>query len=342
MIPVDYTVEKFYEFNGGVKYSRYLNNYQGSCYICKEGLSWLKKKRCYYLVEKNYICCHNCGWKGSSTDWLIEITGKTFKELLIDSKEYDKLPSSFKKEEVQRRVNDEILPKDSINLLDRKQVEFYVKEQSVVDALKLICKRRLFHAINRPKSLLLSLTDFVHKNRLVIPFYNRNKEIIFYQTRAIYPDDTKPKYLGKVNSPKSLYGIDSIDSNSDNILIFEGPINSFFMKNSVAVCGIQENSHEHLTALQTEQLRAFPLHKRVWVLDSQWIDRASHTKTGTLIEQGEQVFIWPRESGEKYKDFNDIAVDQKKNEINIDFVLSNTSSGLKAKMLLGNIKCSRK
>jgi len=272
----------------------------------------------------------------------LKLPVKTFKELLIDSNEHDKLPASFKTEEPQKRVNIEILPKDSINLLDKKQVEFYIKEQSVIDALKIISKRRIIHAVNRPRSLWLSLTDFVHKNRLVIPFYNRNKEIIFYQTRSIYPDDTKPKYLGKVNCPKSLYGIDSIDSNTDNILIFEGPINSFFTKNGVAVCGIQENSHEHLTALQTEQLRAFPLHKRIWVLDSQWLDKASNTKTSILINQGEQVFIWPREFGEKYKDFNDIIIDQKKNEIEIDFVLSNTSSGLKAKMLLGNIKCSKK
>ena len=343
MIPIDYIVNKFYEYSGGVHFNKFSNNYQGSCYICKEGKSWLKKKRSYLLIEKNAVCCHNCGWYGSSVTWLMEVTGKTFKEILQDSKGYDNLPSSYTEDTKPTLViKNEPLPKDSINLLDKSQVLFYKNERVVIDALKLISSRGLVKAVNRPRSLWVSLTDFTHRDRIVIPFYNRSNEIIYYQSRTIYPDDERPKYLSKVNTVKPLFGIDSIKEDIDHIFIFEGPINAFFTRNSVAVCGIQENSQTNFTAMQQEQLRQYPLHRKIWVLDSQWKDNASLSKSNILADQNENVFIWPKEYGEIYKDFNDIAIKEKKNEITADFVLENTFSGLKAKMALCNIKNSRR
>jgi len=274
---------------------------------------------------------------------VIEVTGMTFKELLQDSKGYDNLPSSYTEDAKPLLiVKNEPLPKDSINLLDINQVSFYKNEQVVIDALKLIKNRNLFKAVNRPRSLWVSLTDFIHKDRLIIPFYNKSNEVIYYQSRSIYPNDDRPKYLCKANSQKPLFGVDQISDSIDYIFIFEGPINAFFMKNAVAVCGIQENSKNNFTHIQQEQLRLYPLHKKIWVLDSQWKDNASLNKSNILINQNEKVFIWPKSCGEKYKDFNDITIDQKKNEVDIDFVLENTMSSLKGKMALSTIKSSRK
>ena len=272
----------------------------------------------------------------------MEVTGKTFSEVLQESKEYDHIPTQYKETDLKRVVNVDYLPKDSINLLDTHQVEFYKNEKTVQTALELIASRNLLKAINRPRSLWVSLNDFVHKDRLVVPFYNRINEIIQYQTRSLYPDDGKPRYLSKIGTPKSLFGIDKITNDIDYIFIFEGPINAFFTQNSVAVCGIQENSKNNFTALQAEQLKQYPLHKKIWVLDSQWIDEASYKKTSILIEQNESVFIWPKDYGSTYKDFNDIAIKEKKNEIDINFVLNNTYTGLKAKILLSSIKSLKK
>jgi len=53
----------------------------------------------------------------------------------------------------------------------------------------IIKSRRLDTAINRPDNLYASLTDKVHKNRLVIPFINEKEEIEFYQTRTVTTSD---------------------------------------------------------------------------------------------------------------------------------------------------------
>ena len=342
MIPNDYIVQKFYEYNGGVKYLKFQRTYQGSCFLCKEGKSWLKKKRCYFLTEKNVVCCHNCGWYSGVVDWLKEVTGLTFNQLLEDSKGFDVTPSEVETLTEKKVFVISDLPQDSINLLDKSQILFHKENKTLQSALKLLVERRLINAVNRPKTFWLSLTDFVHKNRLVIPFYNRDNKVCYYQTRSILSDDVRPKYLSKVNAEKSLYGIDSIDPDNDNIFIFEGPINAFFMKNGVAVCGIQENSKSSFTQLQKNQLLAFPFHTKIWVLDSQWIDTASLSKTSILLDQNERVFIWPKDVGTTFKDFNDICINKKENEVLSNFVLSNTYSGLVGKIKLAEIKRSKK
>jgi len=179
----------------------------------------------------------------------------------------------------------------------------------------------------------------VHKNRLVIPFYDKDNTIVFYQSRTILNDELRfyPKYLSKVNSDKSLFNINNIDTALESIFIFEGPIDAFFVKNSVAVAGIQENSTNTFTKLQEEQISSFNLFKKIWVLDSQWNDMASRKKTKKLIDQGQTVFIWPEKMGKSFKDFNDYCVTKTLDSISTEFILENSFSGIKANLLMVEI-----
>ena len=80
--------------------------------------------------------------------------------------------------------------------------------------------------------------------------------------------------------------------------------------------------------------------KRVWVLDSQWLDNASRKKSKILLDQGETVFIWPREYGTIFKDFNDIAKKLNLSEIPERFILDNSFGKLKGNVKLGFINYS--
>ena len=238
LVPQEYTLQKFYQYAGYPKYKKLSNTYNAGCPICREGKSWLKKRRCIYIVKDNVICCHNCGWYSDTIKWIQEVSGMSFNEILNESKEFDILPLDLLKETDTKPVKEikiEKLPKDSINIFDVNQLEYYKDNQAVVDALKVIKKRKIDEAINRPDTLWLSLSDRVHKNRIIIPFYDENNEIIFYQSRVIYNNDLKlyPKYLSKVNGEKSLYNINKIHHDLDYIFIFEGPIDAFFIKNGL-------------------------------------------------------------------------------------------------------------
>jgi hypothetical protein len=342
VIPQDYFVQKFYQYTGIPKYNKITNTHQGCCPICREGRSWGRKRRSYYILKDNVICCHNCGWYSSPTKWVESVSHMTYDEIIKESREYDILPLDLLSEE-EKPANKPLivskLPKDSINLFDKHQVDYYKDTPIITNALTLLKQRRLDTAINRPDSLWVSLTDKVHKNRLIIPFYNDQNEIIFYQSRVIQEKDLKfyPKYLSKINSEKSLYGINKVSSSLDYLLITEGPIDAFFLENGIAVAGIQENSSASFTNLQQSQLLPFKLLQKIWVLDSQWLDTASRKKTEKLTKQGETVFIWPEDIGTLYKDINEMCVAQGRDKIELDFIINNSVSGIKAELMMVNI-----
>lgn len=340
-LPEDFVIVKFYELGYYPKYNKFNNVYQCSCPICKEGHSLGKKRRCYYVPKNDNVFCHNCGWSSKPFKWIKEVSGMSDAELITELKEYTPDVDSFiDSSEPLRVINAETLPKDCINLSDNHQVEFY-RNNDVMRAVQgLIRSRRLDTAVNRPDNLYISLTDKVHKNRLVIPFINESNSIEFYQTRTVLSRDNKikPKYLGKVGAEKTLFNINRVSSEHDTVYIFEGPINAFFTKNSVAVAGITERG-KSFTVRQQQQLDStLKFHDRVWILDSQWLDQASLIKSEVLLQQGERVFIWPEKFGKRFKDFNDIAIACKVDEISWDFCQKNTLHGLEGIVRLSEIK----
>jgi len=341
ILPQEYIVQKFYQYAGYPKYKKASNTYEAGCAICREGSSWLKKRRCYYLVDNNIICCHNCGWFSKPLKWIQEVSNLTYEEIVKEARTYDILPTdiSTDKAETESYKTTHKLPLDCINLFDEHQVAYHKDNTIVQKAIEIIDRRKLNVAINRPKSLWLSLTDRVHKNRLIIPFYNERDEIVFYQSRTILdqPSIKLPKYLSKLNGEKSLFNLNNIDPELDYIFIFEGPIDAFFIKNGTAVAGIQENSNNMFSSLQQALINNYKLAKIIWVLDSQWLDNASRVKTKRLIDMNETVFIWPEKVGKLYKDFNDACIATNITEISPKFIIDNSYTGLKAKLLMSEI-----
>ncbi len=311
--------------------------YQCSCPVCRETL---KKKRCYYIPKNDNIYCHNCGWSSKPWKWIIEVSGCTNQEIINEVKDYDVSIDIGKEEEVKVAIQTSTLPEDSINFSDTFQLDYYGDNNVITACKHIIESRRLDTAVNRPDNLYVSLKDVVHKNRIVIPFVNERGEVEFYQTRTVLDRDKKdrPKYLGKVGSEKTLFNIDKVSSDHDKVYIFEGPIDAFFVKNSVAVAGITERGRS-FTTRQEEQLNGtLKWYDKVWILDSQWGDRASMIKSEALLNQGETVFIWPETLGRKYKDFNDLAIAANKDEISWEWIQKNTFHGLEGIVKMSEIK----
>lgn len=338
LLAEDYIVSKFYQYAGYPKYNRLSKCYSGGCPTCREGTSWGKKRRLYYVTKKNLIFCHNCGLSDRPAKWIQKVANLTYSEVLKENSQFQSrvidiadIPSVATP--VQLEQPD--LPSDCINLFDKDQCEFYKDNSIVKEALTLIKHRRLDTAINKPLALYISLTDRIHKNRLVIPFYDTFGKTVHYQTRTVIENKKFPKYLSKLNSEKSLFGINQVSEKLSHLFITEGPIDAFFIENGIAVAGINESKGSFYTSKQKEQLNAFPLHEIIWVLDNQHIDLASRKKTITLAKTGQKVFIWP-EKFKKYKDFNDLAIGLKVNKISTKFILENTFSGIKANLILAN------
>lgn len=313
-IPSQYVLNKFLSFSIDPIHRKSDNTYNAGCPVCREGKSLGKKKRLFFYPESNTFHCFNCSKTWSSFTWITQVCGLSKDEMDSEILTNDNFISIDKRllgvlNQNKKQIPD--LPYDSINLFDESQINFYNKNLYFDKALKYIKERRLYCAINKPNNLYISLSDFLHKNRLCIPFYDRNKKIVFYQTRSL--DNTNPKYLGKAGHEKTIFNLDKIDINFPYIFIFEGPIDSMFVKNGVAAAGLT------LTKTQNIQLSEFPFHKRIWVLDNPIIDESSKNKISELLTRGEKVFRWNSGS---YKDFNEMAMFEELNEISSDFILN--------------------
>lgn len=342
-IPEQFVVQKLYENVHKLKFQKFNNTYNGCCPFCREGKSWGIKKRFFYIPEKEVAFCHNCGYSKKPFQFLMDLNHWSVSQLIEHVKGFDSTIditeqtdiSSFGQNETKQELPS--LPDDCINLTDRNQVEYYKNEPVVKKCLELIESRHLLRGVNSPKALYVSLKDFTHKNRLVLPFYDESGKIVFYQTRSMLPNDTKSKYISKIGAEKSLYGIHNVSVDLDYLFIFEGPIDSYFVQNGLATCGITDKSKIFFTQKQQEQIDRFRLHEKIFVFDSQWQDSAALKKSKIAIDEGYKVFIWPELFGKRFKDMNEMCVYGNIDKVDPEFILKNTHSGLKGEILLKQV-----
>jgi hypothetical protein len=313
-LPTTYLIEKFYTYAGNPTYNKYNKVYNGSCPVCREGKSWLKKKRLFFYPLTNSFYCFNCTRSWNDYGWVGKVSGMSKEEIQAEAfsgiSARDITESLKQKKVVARKPM--TLPHDSINISDPQQGIFYGDNKFFQKAVEYIKSRRLDTAINKSSTYYISLTDNFHKNRLCIPYFDTNGKIVFFQTRSL--DGTEPRYLNKVGCDKTLFGIERVDPELEYLFLFEGPMDAMMVKNGLSVAGLT------LTDLQNEQLSRFPFHKRIWVVDNPKFDEAGKKNIKKLMEEKQKVFAWV---DKPYKDFNEWAVKEKLDEIDYQIILNN-------------------
>ena len=115
------------------------------------------------------------------------------------------------------------------------------------------------------------------------------------------------------DAPK-VFGLDTIDKKLP-VYVVEGPFDSTFINNSVALCG----SDGEVGDLEGSD--------KVFVYDNEPRNKEIVARIERCIERGERVVIWP--SNIRDKDINDMVLSGHKVQ---EIVESNTYSGLQAKL----------
>ena len=151
------------------------------------------------------------------------------------------------------------------------------------------------------------------EERIIIPLYYE-KNLIGLQGRSLGP--SKVKYITVMlndDAPK-IYGLDNIRKDAP-VYITEGPFDSTFIRNSIAMCGADAN------------VDRWGISNPVWIYDNEPRNTEIVRRIGNTIDSGDSVVIWPESIDDK--DINDMVM----SGLDVQSVIeSNTYSGLEAKL----------
>jgi len=158
------------------------------------------------------------------------------------------------------------------------------------------------------------------ESRIIIPMYDSESNLIGFQGRALGPNPVKYITVMLSDDAPKIYGMDKVDS-AKPIYIVEGPFDSTFIQNSVAMCGSDLD------------IKSFGWCDYIYVFDNEPRNREIVNRISKTIDRGDKVVIWPITI--QHKDINDCVLAG----LNVmDVLKSNTYSGLEAKIKFNNWK----
>jgi predicted RNA-binding Zn-ribbon protein involved in translation (DUF1610 family) len=295
--------------------------YNFRCPICGDSTRNKNKARGYIYAVKNNtnFKCHNCGASLSFNNFLKEMDPTLHKQYTLEKfkeghtgrgfvVEAPKL--EFKKPVFKKSLN---LPKASSNPVAKEYLE-----KRKLNPEKFYFADKFKEWTNTQKVTF----DTIGRDecRIIIPMYDRDNNLIGFQGRSLVPNSVKYITVMLDEEAPKIYGLNEVNEQLP-IYVVEGPFDSTFVNNSVALCGSDGD------------LGYFKGSDVILVYDNEPRNREIVNRIGKCISRGQSVVIWP--SGIIEKDINDMVLAG----LNVmDVLKSNTYSGLEAKIKFNNWK----
>ena len=289
--------------------------YNFRCPICGDSQKHKNKARGYIYVVKNNtnFKCHNCGASLSLNNFIKKIDGTLHKQYTLEKFKEGHTGRGFVVEEPEFKFKKPVfrkkldLPRASENADAREYLE---KRKLNPDKFYFAnnfkrwvnTKKQTFDTIGRDES------------RIIIPMYDRDKNLIGFQGRSLVPNSVKYITVMLEDEAPKIYGLDSIDEKLP-VYVVEGPFDSTFVNNSVALCG----SDGDLGYLERSDT--------IFVYDNEPRNREIVGRIERCIERNQKVVIWPSNIIEK--DINDMVL---AGHDVMSMLKLNTYSGLEAKL----------
>ena len=299
------------------------------CPYCGDSKKHKNKTRGYiFQVKGDHVFkCHNCGITRSFSNFLKDHVPHVYDEYVMERYKEGTIGKNVPKPDLTQFVSKPTFTKRTVNLETLSSLNnFHVAKKYILDrGIPENKLNRLYYCpnfkewSNTQKQTFPDTTN--DEARIIIPLNDTDGNLIGFQGRSLSPN-AKMRYITVMldeNAPK-LYGLDHINKN-ETIYIVEGPLDSFFLENSVAMCGSDVD------------IRTLGWSDYIWVYDNEPRSRQITDKISKSIDAGDSVVIWP--STIKQKDLNDMVV----SGINVKSVIqSNVYQGLKGKLQLSNWK----
>jgi transcription elongation factor Elf1 len=322
---LDYIHSISHKLRNFKKKKDYLYNF--SCPVCGDSSKKKTKARGYFFRVKDMMLyrCHNCGLSTTFGKLLERIDAESYKRYIM---------ARYSNGETKHTMHDTVeytsvkmkqtTLLDTVKTVSRLSPEHPVRDylnkrmipEEQWDELRLVNKFCTF--VNRVVPGTFQNIKEDHP-RLIIPFYDKTGKCVGFQGRAFGKET--PKYLTimlDVDAPK-LYGLDKVNF-TEKVYVLEGPIDSMFIDNSIAMAGADASGLDKLSSTNDY----------VFVYDNEPRSPEIVKRMKRHIDNNDAIVIWPEKIGEK--DINDMIMSGiSKSEI-MNIISNNTHRNLSAKM----------
>ncbi|CAB4133326.1 DNA primase [uncultured Caudovirales phage] len=319
-----------------IRFSRKKDDlYNFRCPLCGDSTKNKIKCRGYIFRKKNdyFYMCHNCGISTTFYNFLKQVDPSMVAEYSLErykngeaSKNTKSEPDfeAFKTEKPEFKSNNIHLPTIE-SLPDTHYAKSYVHSRKIPKDYE----SKLYFAEDFKAfvdGLGVEKDGLREKDpRLVIPFYNKERELIGLQGRAL--GESKLRYITvKMHDDnKKIYGLDKLDLDK-TVYVVEGPIDSMFLDNAVAT---MDSNLASISDIIDKS-------KVVLVYDNEPRNKDIVRTMEKAIDEHYNVVIWPEMMDDK--DINDMILTGFTSDEIQDIIEKNTFVNLAAKMRFINWK----
>ncbi len=295
--------------------------YNFRCPICGDSQKHKNKARGYFYQVKtntNYKC-HNCGVSLSLNNFIKQIDPTLHKQYTMEKFKEGYTGKNFVVEEPKLEFKKPIFKKD-LDLPKASEVPVAKEylEKRMIDPTKFYFAKKFKKWVNTQKQTFNTIGR--DESRIIIPMYDTERNLIGFQGRSLGPNSVKYITVMLNEEAPKVYGMDRIDT-TKSVYVVEGPFDSTFVKNSIALCG-SDGDFEFIKDNDC-----------IYTYDNEPRNKEIVGRIERCIQNNKRVVIWPREVNQK--DINDMVLAG--HDI-MSILKLNTYSGLEAKVKFNNWK----
>ena len=311
------------------KKNDYLWNY--SCPICGDSKKNPRKARGYIYKFKQdlLVKCHKCGYSTNIGNLIKYIDSNLYDEYVVERYKNGATRYNDHKDiaevlppTVEIDLDDSVL--DELSRIDRMR-EDHPAVQYVANRNIPKDKWNLLYFSPKFKSYVNSITPKFPEPindehpRLVIPYFNAHGKVIAFQGRAFGKEEPKYYTIKIDETEEKIYGLERIDF-ARRIYVVEGPIDSLFLPNAIAVSG---------SSFDTPTIRQLLTNATI-VMDNEPRSKEITKQLAKYIDKGYNVVMYPDTVVEK--DINEMILSGKTPDQILDLINRNTFTGMEAKL----------
>ena len=292
------------------------------CPYCGDSQKSRTKARGFVFRKNNdlFYKCHNCGVGASLGNLVKTVDSKTYKDYIFER--YKKGVETHSSPQPEFHFNAPVFRKKGIlhNLKSIKELPSDHPARVIVERRKIpyesfsdlyLCESFFKFTNTLIPNKFPSL--YGDHPRLLIPFKDEEGDVFAYQGRAFGRE--QPKYITiKLEDRDKIFGMDRVNKDK-TILVVEGPLDSLFLDNCIAVAGADFGKIKgDLTIIYDNEPRNKEVNKQI-------------QKT---INAGRKIVIWPDHLN--HKDINDMIIAGYSKEQIQEIITDNTFVGAAAQL----------